>query len=83
MMLTPDDRHHAFRDDCVEILRKHGAALIALEMLALAAHLVGQLVAMQDQRRITPATAMEVVAKNIEHGNREVLNQLHETAGST
>lgn len=48
-------------------------------MLAVASALVGQLVALQDQRRMTPAMAMEVVARNIENGNREVLAGLRDS----
>lgn len=38
-------------------------------MLAIAAQLVGNLIALQDQRSVTPAMAMDLVAKNIEVGN--------------
>jgi hypothetical protein len=78
----PKPQHHAFRDDVVALLKKHAGELDASEMLALAAHMVGQIVAMQDQRVMTPAMAMEVVAQNIEQGNGEVLAELADkTAG--
>ena len=54
----------------------------ARELLAVAANLVGKLVAMQDQRTMTPAEAMEIVAMNIEHGNKQVLDQLAASRGS-
>lgn len=73
MKIEPKGKHRAFRDDLVSVLRKHGDALSAEEMLALAAHLVGQLVALQDQRSMTPDRAMTIVARNIEQGNLEVL----------
>ncbi len=69
-------RHRLFRDDLVAVLRKYSNELSAQEMLALAAHLVGQIVAMQDQRTVTPEMAMQIVSRNIEQGNREVLDNL-------
>lgn len=66
----------AFRSDIALVLKKHGEHLTALEMLALTAHLTGQLVALQDQRLVSPAMAMELVAENIELGNREIVNGL-------
>lgn len=74
--IKPNERHRAFRDDMIEVLRKHAGHLDSKEMLALSAHLVGQIIAMQDQRVVTPALAMEIVAKNIELGNSEVIDSL-------
>lgn len=64
----------AYQDLC-QLMRKH-SKLTPLEMLAIAANMVGKLVAMQDQRSTTPAMAMEVVAKNIENGNQMIIDQL-------
>jgi hypothetical protein len=41
--------------------------------MALAAYTVGQLMAMQDARKWTPALAMEVVSRNIEAGNAQAI----------
>lgn len=71
----PTVAHNRFRDDAVALLDKHGAHLDAKDMLAIAAHLVGQLIAMQDQRTMTREVAMEIVIQNIEQGNKEVLNR--------
>jgi len=70
---TPNDHHRQFRDELTAVLRKHASRLSAMEMLALAAHLVGQLIAMQDQRSLTPAMALKLVSDNIEQGNREAI----------
>ena len=78
---SAEAKHTAFRDDLVGVLRKHGDQLTAAEMLALAAHLTGQLVALQDQRAMTPSQAMEIVAANIEQGNQEVIDGLLDTKG--
>lgn len=79
----PSDAHRQFRDDLIEVLRKHGEQLSAQEMLALASHLVGQLIAMQDQRTMTRDMAMEIVVRNIEQGNQEVAAGLSTTKGTS
>ena len=68
--------HKAFRDDALAVLRKHGGHLSAAEMLALSAHMVGQIIAMQDQRTMTGDRAMAIVAANIEQGNQEAQAEL-------
>jgi hypothetical protein len=45
-------------------------------MLAVAANLLGKLIAMQDPTTITREVAMEIVILNIETGNEQVLKQL-------
>lgn len=77
----PTVDHVAFRDDAIALLRKHAGHLQAVEMLALAAHLTGQIVAMQDQRTMTGAMAMEVVQNNLQIGNDEACAQLGHPEG--
>ena len=72
----PRPEHRAFLDELLGVLKKYGDKLDAVDMLAVAAHLTGQLVAMQDQRKMTPTMAMEIVAQNIEQGNAEILAEL-------
>jgi hypothetical protein len=79
--VAPEPKHVAFRDDLVAVLRRHGGALEESEMLALAAHLVGQIIALQDQRTMSPERAMEIVARNIEQGNSEILSGLLDSQG--
>lgn len=73
MKIEPTAQHRAFRDDVLAVLNKHAGALDAAEMMALAAYTVGQIMAMQDARKWTPALAMDVVAKNIELGNAHAI----------
>lgn len=83
MSVQPANPAHevAYQDLC-QLIRKHADTVSGLELLAIAANLVGKLVAMQDQRTISPALAMETVALNIEYGNRMVLDELAQnTAG--
>jgi len=70
----------AYQDLCA-LVNKHADKLSALELLAIAANMVGKLVAMQDQRKLTPSAAMEIVAKNIEYGNQQVMDQLCQSRG--
>lgn len=77
------ETHKAFRDDAIALLKTYSGHLSAMEMLALSAHLVGQIVAMQDQRTMSPEAAMNIVSENIEAGNREVLDGLASPSNST
>ena len=55
-------QHEAFYQDLAALLHKHTEHLSALEMLAVAANMVGKIVAYQDQRIVTPEAAMRTVA---------------------
>lgn len=68
--------HQVAYVDLANLLSKHAATMTPLELLAVAANMVGKLVAMQDQRTITPKRAMEIVAANIELGNQQVFSDL-------
>jgi len=68
---TPD--HEAFRADLIALMDKHAGALDASEMMALAAYTTGQMMAMQDALKWTPAMALEVVGRNIEAGNAQAI----------
>lgn len=68
--------HEVAFQDLAALVSKHADKLSPLEMLAVAANMLGKLVAMQDQRTVTPAHAMEVVARNLEIGNRQVISDL-------
>lgn len=78
---APTPAMEAFRDDLLAILNKHAGALDASEMMALAAYTTGQIMAMQDARKWSPALAMEVVAKNIEAGNAQAIADAHRWMG--
>lgn len=80
----PTAAHLAYRAAIEQAIRDHGATLDALDLLAITSHLVGQLIAFQDQRKVTPAIAMEVVQRNLEQGNAEVIGSLRDaTPGGT
>jgi hypothetical protein len=73
--LAKPEHEVAYQDLCA-LVNKHADKLTAFELLAIAANMLGKLVAYQDQRVVSPAVAMETVAVNIEMGNRQVLDQL-------
>jgi hypothetical protein len=70
----------AYNDLCM-LIGKHASKVSPLEMLAIASNMVGKLVAMQDQRIVTPKMAMELVAKNIDEGNNQALVEINQTIG--
>ena len=77
-----EPRHQQFRNDVVDLLNKHAGHLSAEEMLALAAHLTGQVIALQDQRTMTPERAMKIITSNIEQGNEEAMAEIKNPVGS-
>lgn len=79
--IEPTEKHQKFRNDLCELIKKHN--LTAPEMLALSAYLTGQLIAMQDQMTMTPDMAMELVATNIEAGNKHVIDELMNSKGQS
>jgi hypothetical protein len=81
---APTPQHFAFRAAMEAAVKEHGATLDAVEILALLCHLVGQVVALQDQNRYTSTQIMELVGRNIEQGNSEALTHhlLNNTGGN-
>lgn len=74
--------HEDFYQDLAALLKKHAGHLSALEMLAVASNAVGKIVALQDQRTTTPEQALEIVARNIEHGNQQTIAELMNSTGT-
>jgi exonuclease VII large subunit len=50
-------------------------------MLAIAANMLGKLLAYQDQRSMTPTAAMEIIIQNIEEGNRQAIAEVTNSKG--
>ena len=71
----------AYLDIC-SLVNRHADKLDAAQLLAVAANMVGKLVAMQDQRKYTPQMAMAIVADNIAHGNAAMVAELHKSKGT-
>jgi hypothetical protein len=77
----PSDAQLAARKTLEVALREH-EHLDPIEMCAVVAHFLGQLVALQDQTKFSAAQVMELVAQNIEAGNAEVISQLCNSKGT-
>lgn len=80
--IKPTPQHKAFRDELIAAIKKH-SHLRPDEMLAVASYFVGQLVAMQDQRKFSPEAAMQIVASNIDAGNQYVIAELAGASGGS
>ncbi|MGB3834438.1 MAG: hypothetical protein WA975_21540 [Mesorhizobium sp.] len=74
-------RHAEFVKALLNALREEFGDLPAEEMLAVASQIVGRMVALQDQRRFTPAAVMQIVSLNIEAGNRDIIDELASAQG--
>jgi hypothetical protein len=71
-------KHQQFHADFTKLLKKWAGHMSSAEMLAVASHAVGQIVALQDQRTMTGEQAMKIVATNIQGGNAFVIEKLLE-----
>ena len=80
-MMTKPEHEVAYQDICA-LVNKHADKLSAMELLAVASNMLGKLVALQDQRKVTPDKAMEVVARNLELGNQQALAEVRNSRGS-
>lgn len=68
--VVPKSLHLEARREMVGALCAYQDKLCPAELLAVASQVVGSLIALQDETRLTPEHAMEIVLQNIEEGNR-------------
>lgn len=80
-LVEPNPAHLKFRKALEGAIKQGGEELQAEEILAIVSHFVGQLVALQDQRKYTMTDVMELVSTNLERGNREVVDNLMNSMG--
>ncbi|MET1413540.1 hypothetical protein ABVF61_14800 [Roseibium sp. HPY-6] len=76
---APSNTHFTLRQELVGVLGRYQDTLCPAELLAVSSQLVGNLIALQDETRMSPETAMEIVLQNIEEGNRAAIADLEET----
>lgn len=69
----PKPEHKKFMDD---LKAQMPADMPAQEILAITSQFVGQLIALQDQRVMSPEQAMQLVGQNIEIGNRAAISTI-------
>ena len=78
--ITASAEHEATYQELAALLQRH-SHLTALEILAIASNMVGKIIAMQDQRTVSTEMAMEIVNRNIELGNAQIISRIHQTQG--
>ena len=67
-------RHQAFHEAFVDFLKgQEKSGLAPVEILAMVSHVLGGLLALQYQTACSADEYMEIVARNIEHGNADAI----------
>lgn len=74
VMAKPE--HEVAYQELIALMNRHADKLTALEILALVGNVAGKVIAMQDQRVISPEYAMETLIKNLEYGNAQTIEAL-------
>jgi phosphoribosylanthranilate isomerase len=69
--ILPTAEMDAFKRELMALFAKYCGESPAEALLAIASYTVGQIVAMQDQRQMTPDKAMAIVSMNIQTGNND------------
>lgn len=75
--IIADEQHKLFITEFQELMKKHLANVPSHHILAVVSNIVGRVIAVQDQRMMTPDRAMQLVRENIERGNQQALEQLN------
>lgn len=75
-VVEPSKEHEVAYQDIVAMMSKHGDKVSAEDLLAISANAVGKILAMQDQRTMTPERGMKIIARNIESGNAQMLSEV-------
>lgn len=85
MMRTvfPKKEHQVAYADLLALIQKHADEVTAEELLAIAANMLGKMIAYQNQRTMTRERALETVLRNIEAGNHQVISELLAKSGGT
>ena len=79
--MAPNADDRALHTDITALIKRHLTPDTQERVLAVAAQVVGQVIAMQDQRKMTRAMVMDLVLANIEAGNRQVIDSLLNAKG--
>jgi len=83
VIIKPGDEHEVIYQDLVAlVVGRHRDKVSAVEMLAIAANMIGKLAAMQDPRTLTAEQVIDIIIKNIEVGNQQIIDQVKNAKGS-
>lgn len=80
--LKPTASDEVMRADILALIKRHLTPDTSDRFLAVAAQVVGQAMALQDQRKMTVKMAWDLILANIEAGNISVIESLHDTKGT-
>lgn len=72
----------ALHADIAALIKRHLTPDTPERALAIASQVVGQVLALQDKRKMTKEMAFDVMLSNIEMGNQQVIGNLHQTKGT-
>ena len=76
-VLPTNPEHEVLYNELANLLERF-KELPKEEVLAVAANMVGKIIALQDQRTMTPERAMAIVERNIEIGNRQIFELMQQ-----
>ncbi len=80
--VAPTKADEALRDDIMALVKRHLTPDTGERVLAITSQVVGQALALQDQRTMTKDRALQLIMANIETGNAGVIESLHHTKGN-
>ena len=80
--ILPTSEMTCFHDDLTKLLGKYTGHLEGDAMLAVSAFLTGQIVAFQDQRKMSPEQAMRLVTINLQLGNDAAVADVMSAGGT-
>jgi hypothetical protein len=82
MMLNARPEHEVLYQELAALVNKYADKISRAEILAVAANMVGKIIALQDQRTMTREMALEIVIKNVEAGNQQIMEHVSNSKGS-
>lgn len=81
--IAPSDADRLFYEDATALIKRYLTPDTQERVLAIASQIVGKILAMQDQRTMTPERGLAIISANIEAGNQQVIaNLIDEKGGS-
>ncbi len=81
-LVKPSPDHIKLRAGFIDLVTRETPDMPLDQMVAVVAYMLGQMIALQDQRRWSPAQMMDLVSQNIQAGNRDAIaHHFANTAG--
>lgn len=79
--MKSNEKHEALYQALLSVIKS--TDLDAIEILAITSNIVGKTIAFQDQRKYTSDQIMSIVRKNIEEGNKQMIDTLMNSSNET